>query len=397
TEITAIPSYGVKNLYLSNNQITSIALGAFQNLTELAKLDLSNNKLSANDLKPDVFKGKYSEHDFLPMKNLKFLNLGCNLLHTLNADLFEHVPNLEELVLCSNTFTAIDRSTEAAVSGLLELKVLDISYMKVMTLPETIFHGPQKLEDLIASGNLFIELPKALSFAVNLKRLVLDENPIQNLEAKNVFPTLRKLQYLSIAYMPDIYKIGPGAFKELQNLKELILSDNQMLSEIDEQAFCKNVTGGEYLDYPPLEKLYLRNCKLTKLPQKLIRRWDKLNVLDLRMNPWTCDSSNEYMINYLMKQVNKSTPKLAGNVKCEFPEKLKGLEALQLSNEKLIDSSASDGLIWISLMIFILLAIPIILAGIVLHKRGFFRWHKKNDVSNRALYSRASFNEDVHI
>lgn len=124
TNIPAVPTYGVKYLYFDNNQISSIAIGAFQNLTELASLDLANNKLTAKSLVPDVFKGPYSKNDFEPLKNLKSLNLGYNLLHSLNDDLFEHLPHLEELILCSNSFNVIDKLTETAVSGLTSLKVI---------------------------------------------------------------------------------------------------------------------------------------------------------------------------------------------------------------------------------------------------------------------------------
>lgn len=40
-----------------------------------------------------------------------------------------------------------------------------------------------------------------------------------------------------------------------KDLTELILSDNKMLTEIDEYALAKNVTGANFLDYPPLEKV----------------------------------------------------------------------------------------------------------------------------------------------
>lgn len=123
TDIPVLPIYGVKNLYLDYNNISSIALGAFQNLTELSRLDLANNMLTAKSLVPDVFQGPYSANDYEPLKNLKSLNLGYNLLHSLNDDLFEHVPNLEELILCSNSFNVIDKLTETAVSGLISLKV----------------------------------------------------------------------------------------------------------------------------------------------------------------------------------------------------------------------------------------------------------------------------------
>ncbi|KAH8306670.1 hypothetical protein KR044_006293, partial [Drosophila immigrans] len=397
TNIPVLPTYGVKNLFLDYNNISSITIGAFQNMTEITKLDLSNNQLNSKALVPDVFKGPYSAQDFEPLKNLKSLNLGYNLLHYLDDDLFDHVPNLEELILCSNIFQKLDIQTETALSGCSSLKVLDISYMELKTLPQTLLHGPQDLHTLIASGNLFNELPKALDSAKNLKRLVLDENPIGNLEGNNVFPAMPNLQYLSCAFMPNLFKIGPGALSELQNLTELILSDNTELIEIDNHAMSKNITGGDYLDYPPLEKLYINNCNLTVLSRNLIVRWDKLHALDLRYNPWLCDISNEYMVNYLIQHVNKTTPILASNVLCGSPIELKGLEILKVSNEKLLGPSQSGtSWVWIGL-ITILLSILIVLTGLLAYRRGYCGLGKKKEAARRALYSRTSFNEDFHI
>lgn len=48
--------------------------------------------------------------------------------------------------------------------------------MELSDLPETIFHSPNKLETLLLSGNLFREIPVALKWVKNLKKLVLDEN-----------------------------------------------------------------------------------------------------------------------------------------------------------------------------------------------------------------------------
>ncbi|KAH8408153.1 hypothetical protein KR222_001115, partial [Zaprionus bogoriensis] len=396
TNITVLPTYGAKNLYLDHNQIDSIAKGAFANWTELTQLDLSHNKLTSKALLPDVFKGPYSAQDFEPLKNLKSLNLGYNLLHSLNDDLFEHVPHLEELILCSNTFHVIDKLSETAISGLTSLKSLDISSMEIDSLPDTIFHGPSELDTLIASGNLFTEVPEALSRAKNLHRLVLDDNPINNLEGENVFPSIPNLKYLSMSFMLEIYSIGAGAFSELQNLTEVILSDNKRLEVIDEFAFSKNVTGGMYLDYPPLEKLYLNNCNLTFVHEHLIVRWDKLSELDLRCNPWSCDATNEYMIEYLIKQVNKTLPALANNVRCAYPENLKDVEVLKVASDNLMETSHGS-LLWITLLVCVLLLIPLTLVGIVVYRRDACGWRRKNEAARRALYSRTSFNEDFHI
>lgn len=56
--------------------------------------------------------------------------------------------------------------------------------MEIDSLPETIFHGPSELDTLIASGNLFREIPDALSHAKQLRRLVIDENLFVSLEGE---------------------------------------------------------------------------------------------------------------------------------------------------------------------------------------------------------------------
>lgn len=126
TSVPILPKYDVENLYLANNQIDSISVGAFQNLTELVTLDLSHNRLTSKVLVPDVFKGPFTVQDFESLENLKTLNLGYNDLHSLDADLFEHIPHIEELVLCSNSFHVIDQLSETAISGLQSLKVCEI-------------------------------------------------------------------------------------------------------------------------------------------------------------------------------------------------------------------------------------------------------------------------------
>ncbi|XP_043644544.1 lumican [Drosophila teissieri] len=397
TTVPILPKYDVENLYLANNQIDSIAVGAFQNLTELITLDLSHNQLTSKVLVPDVFKGPYTEHDFAALLKLKTLNLGYNDLHSLDADLFEHIPNIEELVLCSNSFHVIDRLSETAISGLSSLKILDVSYMEIDDLPDTILHGPRDLEILIAAGNLFNQLPKALKRATNLTSLVLNENPIESLIGDNVFPPLTKLTHLSMTFMSKMYKIGSGAFSELQSLTELILSDNKLLNEIDEEALSKNVTGGQYLDYPPLEKVYLNNCNVSTLPKQLLVRWDKLKALDLRFNPWNCDNSNDYLINVLIDQVNKTTPILAKDVQCGSPTKLKDVTVLRVANEHMVESSTGS-LIWIGLLVVLLIAVPTIVGAYVMKRRGCFGVFRRHDSgASSALYNRTSFNEDFHI
>lgn len=129
------------------------------------------------------------------------------MLHTLDPDLFEHLPTLEVLSLESNAFKVIDVQTETAISGLLHLQVsaitsiifdislykiitdffliakhLDMSYMDLESLPKNLLHTPKDLKTLNLTGNLFTKLPEGLRYAQSLTYLNLNENPIISIE-----------------------------------------------------------------------------------------------------------------------------------------------------------------------------------------------------------------------
>ncbi|XP_067637406.1 leucine-rich repeat neuronal protein 3-like [Eurosta solidaginis] len=403
TNIIAFPAYPVKNVYLGFNQIASIEKGAFANLTELTKLNLAHNKLTTKALDPNVFKGLYSEHDFLPLGKVIELDLGHNDIHSLDADLFEHLPKLETLLLSSNTFQVIDQNTVTAISGLSFLKTLDMSFMELEELPDNLFHGPRDLETIILTGNLFDELPDDLDLATNLRELVLDENPIADLTGENIFPTLPNLRYLSMSYMPDLSIIGAGTFAELQNLETLILSSNPKLSKIDEKAFTKNTKNPEIYSFPPLEKLYLHNNNLTQLDHGLLERWDKITVLDLRYNPWICDCNNRWLVEVLMIQINNTNPLLTEDVNCDQPSTWRNVPLIELNTPEARlkcgrdGSDAASSLFLIGLLVGMLLCIPILLGSIALWRRGCFGLSRGQVEANRSLYNRANFNDDFHI
>lgn len=69
--VTAFPKMPVHVLNLSRNQIERIEAGAFRELDELQELDLSDNWLTYQSLRPDVFDGKYSPKAYEPLRELK--------------------------------------------------------------------------------------------------------------------------------------------------------------------------------------------------------------------------------------------------------------------------------------------------------------------------------------
>lgn len=70
-----------------------------------------------------VFQGRFLPEEYEPLVAMRVLNLAYNDLHSLNQDLFEHLPELEELDLSGNPLTTIDHVTLIAISSLPMLKV----------------------------------------------------------------------------------------------------------------------------------------------------------------------------------------------------------------------------------------------------------------------------------
>lgn len=170
-----------RSLSFHQNKIRKIEPRAFYNLSSLERLDLSENRLTNQVLQREVFEGPYSANQYEPMKNLKWLNLANNDIHALTADVFDHLSNLEVLILRRNPFSIIDPNTASAISSITTLKELDMSFLELRTLPEHMLHAPRSLNTLNLTGNLFTTLPEALHFAKQLVYLNLDDNPFEHI------------------------------------------------------------------------------------------------------------------------------------------------------------------------------------------------------------------------
>lgn len=403
SEVPQFPTFDVKVLDLSNNNVSTIAKKAFYNLKNLEVLDLSHNMLTRKALIPEIFEGNYNPDEYLPMEHLRVLRLGNNQLHSLDPDLFEHLPNLEELSLKENTFKIIDPATEIAIGNIMTLRVLDLSYMELLELPKRIFHTPQGLQYLNLTGNLLTTIPEALEYAINLKWLSMDENPMENIHGEDVFPAIKTLEYLSLSYMTPLKVIGRGAFSKLEGLREVHICNNPELSHLHGEAFSR--ADPDYpvqLEWPRIKQLYLHNNNLTQLDSQLLARWDDMEVIDIRVNPWLCDCDNQWMVETLLPIIEKSTPKIVNNIVCAGPDQMKGLSMVDLEHkhsqmrcqDKYGNRPQNDGALLIGLLIGVLVGIPLTAAVILIYRRGCFGLFRRGPADfSRAFYSRAT-NDD---
>uniref|UniRef100_A0A2M4AQC4 Putative conserved plasma membrane protein n=1 Tax=Anopheles triannulatus TaxID=58253 RepID=A0A2M4AQC4_9DIPT len=403
--VIRFPSMNVTLLDLSFNDIDTIESRCFIDLAQLEVLDLSHNRLRTDTLTPDIFDGHYSPEFFDPLVKLRELRLGSNQLHSLNPDLFEHLPALEVLSLELNTFKVIDSQAETAISGIAALVSLDLSYMELDDIPTYLFHTPRGLRYLNLTGNLLKEVPSALRRAEGLTWLSLDENPIMSIVTGNEFPVMKNLTYLSMSYMPVLSVIGRGAMRGLVSLQELHLTNNPHLSILHQDAFARNDTDNpERLDWPPVRRLFLHNNALKYLDAQLLVQWDAMEVIDIRVNPWACDCTNRWVVSTLIPIIERTTPAILNNIVCDSPPQMLGISMIDLEHQhaklRCLDTAgnnpSNDGALLMGLLIGVLVAIPLTAAIWCIYKRGCFGLFARPGPASysRAFYSRTTLNEE---
>lgn len=170
--------FTIKRVDFSHNQIATFGRAIFKNLLALEEIDLSHNAIEMVNLKPEVFEGRYSAESYEPLKTVKVLKLTNNSLHSLNADIFEHLPNLEQLRLDYNVFQVVADTFSYVLNSVQRLAELDLSEMEIESMPETLFVNNVNLRTLNLAGNLLATVPIALKHAKGVTKLNLDKNPI---------------------------------------------------------------------------------------------------------------------------------------------------------------------------------------------------------------------------
>jgi Leucine-rich repeat (LRR) protein len=404
--LTKFPAVNIINLDLSNNNIERIEKGVFELVENIATLNLSDNSLTSDVLIPDIFTGKYSPESYEPLKKLRVLRLSNNRLHTLNIDLFEHLPNLEELYVDRNPFKLIDHATELAINQILTLRVLDMSNMEINEIPINLYHAPRGLEVLKLDGNLFEKIPDALQYAINLKELSFDENPVVEIDKDNIFPSLPKLKTLSVSHTRTLKYIGHGSLSKLTNLTTLKITNNIALNMISEHALSTDITEDNVREeWPPITTLLLNHNNLSTLDSHLLGRWDNLETVDFSVNPWQCDCDNQWLIDTLMPIViSENNSLLINNVICQTPIEMKDVHVKELTEkgshlrclDKYGHHPGRDGIVLVGMLVGLLVGIAITSAFMFLYRNGYLAFMGSRGPADfsRAFYKRTGNSEE---
>lgn len=275
----------LKRLVASNNKFNFFPASIISGLQFLEHIDLSKNQLQAVE-----------ELDFARLPRLRQLILAQNSLEAISEMAFHNSSQLQYLDLSMNK---LERLGERTFEGLARIELMNLDHNQLSELPDTLFERSrlQMLENIILSNNKFDtaplkslqrqyffvsfvdlshnkirEIPSDDSIMVNIKKLDLSYNPLNEDSVNNILSEPKTVRELNLA--------GTGITQitslETPFLQSLNLSDNQ-LAGVDDKIFERATL---------LESLDLSSNKLKNLKQ-LSMIWPKLpslQVLDLSNN-----------------------------------------------------------------------------------------------------------------
>ncbi|XP_068110930.1 toll-like receptor 7 [Hyperolius riggenbachi] len=272
--VPCITSDSVNKIDLSLNEIRYLTNRSFAGVPNLIKLNMSNNCQPTN-LRPDKGECQLSIHGdalvslkhledldlsgnslttipSLP-KNLKYLDLNLNKMHTLSYTDLAGLTKLSSLLIGWNCYYRNPcfpefSISEQALKDISSLEKLDLSFNNISSFPRNL---PSSLVELHLAENKIWKIErKDLCYLQNLKKLDMEWNcqrcdhaaqpcfPCQNNSALQIesgaFDNLTNLSYLNLRGN-SIRTINSSLFSKLRELTTLLLSDN--LLDLEKETF----------------------------------------------------------------------------------------------------------------------------------------------------------------
>lgn len=341
----------VSALNLSNNQISSLHDGAFEEMSSnLIDIDLSFNKIE-----------KFKENYFILMvknaKNFSSINLESNNIDEIEqSNSSDATFSLKLLNLRNNKIKVFESSKMEIVELLLDdnqlerlnIKIVETlsvnnNKLKSLSISETMINvsangneiGELKcdknlsIETLLMSGNKITnEVFLQLKHADKLKILDLSDTML-NVLSIDSFAEMKMLESLSLGNA-KIMKISFGLFSHQQNLQFLNISHND-LGFIDYHMFTtlSNLTSWD-----------ISGNKLTKLKdyESFHEILPKLSSIGLEDNDWNCEYLSKVRLSLEKQGIKISNP--IRPIKNE--SSIKGLRCSTKSNSRINQLADSD-------------------------------------------------------
>lgn len=303
----------LESIKIINSSLGDISVKAFQSLSSLFDVNLSDNQLFL--IHPDTFVNN---------TNLHRLKLSGNPMQ-----LTQLLQSPHETLLRSTSLTDLDLSScqlsqilPKTFSQLKNLVFISLSHNYLKTIPNDVFDGLEFLEELDLSYNVISKVDKnAFKMNKEIAVLKLRGNPIEALNGINAQSMeeldlseckLRILMKESIEGMPELMNlnlsnnnldvISSDAFVVVQEMKTLDLSNNKLIGPLPHDLFRYNsdletliLTGNKDLgalveepgfsgNHMPMSRLDLADCGLSTITAGQLKGMHNLNVLNLSGN-----------------------------------------------------------------------------------------------------------------
>ncbi|XP_076354815.1 uncharacterized protein LOC143249224 [Tachypleus tridentatus] len=375
----------VQYLNLDSNTISHIEVGAFQHLTKLVHLILSNNPLTSLS-RLNFFGSKLQYIDFsnvslmhVPPSLTRFvrdLRLTKNNITLIGTGDFDSYPYLGILVLDDNNISKIENDAFGRLEYLVRLSLNGNNIKRIpLNLPSSLralyieenhmkklfsysFRRLNVLEQLFLQRNDINELEKcAFCNLVRLKNLDLQANKIQNL-TNEIFANLINLESLDLS-QNKLKILGSRCFAGLNNLKILQLSRTSTSIAFDDSIFdaLKSLETLEMYDSAPfsieilnstralhglrkLKELNIMHNKLVSLRSDLPSFFSTIKVIKMSENKWHCDRSVLWLTKWL--QTRSIQFYRSHDVKCSSPDQLEYKPIMLLTENDFIITTTSS-------------------------------------------------------
>lgn len=225
------------------------------------------------DLNSENFDIKDKIKDLSPLSGLiqiKQIDLQYNLIDNIPENIFSYLTHLETLNFWDNRIKYLDIDL---FKNNFNMKKINLGSNKLSKLPKNIFQSLVNIEDINLSVNE-LEFLDQETFKSNvfLKSLDLGMNNLVHLQS-GLFDTLEKLEKLFI-FDNKIIKLDANIFKNNRKLKNLTLSSNRL----------SNLPQGLLAGLSELEILWLFDNKIEKINPHIFSKNRKLKILNLSNN-----------------------------------------------------------------------------------------------------------------
>ncbi|KAK2862453.1 hypothetical protein Q5P01_001986 [Channa striata] len=324
----------IRDLYLSNNKISMLELGALDHLgSTIQVLRLSRNRISQIPVRA------------FQLPRLSQLELNRNRIRQVEGLTFQGLSNLEVLKLQRNS---ISKLTDGAFWDLAKMKVLHLDYNSLTEVNSGSLYGLTSLQQLFLSNNSISRInPDGWKFCQKLRELNLSYNNLTRLDEGSL-AVLGDLHNLRLGHN-TISHITEGAFRGLKSVRVLELDHNDISGTIEDTngAFSgldslnkltlygnkiKSVAKKAFSGLETLEHLNLGENAIRSIQPEAFSKMKNLKTLLIQSDSFLCDCQLHWLPEWLVTRGLQA----GVNATCAHPESLKGTSIFQAPSSSFV-------------------------------------------------------------